>query len=215
VVALSRYETEAQTTYDPFKHHRHSIRLKGYDYSQQGAYYVTIVAQNHACLFGDVVNAEMQLNDAGQMLESHWECLPQRFPNVELDEFVVMPNHFHGIIVITDKRATASKRATTRKRATTSMRATTRVAPTSDNMDEYASILGGIVGAWKSIVTDEYIRGVHRRNWEPFYRKLWQRNYWEHIVRDEPDLDHIRAYIINNPAHWESDGNNPKNGPRP
>ena len=180
--------------YDSNKHHRRSIRLKGYDYSLAGAYYVTIVAQNRACLFGDVVNAEMQLNDAGQMVQFQWEALSQRFPNVELDEFVVMPNHFHGIIVITGKGNVQTGQPQ-------------GIAPT----DEYDPALGDIVGAWKSIVTDEYIRGVHQLNWQPFDRKLWQRNYWEHIVRDEPDLNRIREYIINNPANWQSDENNPKN----
>ncbi len=202
--------------YDPFKHHRRSIRLKDYDYSREGAYYVTIVAQNRLCLFGDVTNAEMILNDAGEMLQSQWFALPERFPNVDLDEFVIMPNHFHGIIVITDKGAITN-------RAITRGRATTRVAPTdgtrvgaplvgaqSDRDKNHDPILGEIVGAWKSITTDEYIRGVHELNWQPFDRKLWQRNYWEHIIRDEKDLDRIRKYIINNPANWDEDAENVK-----
>lgn len=186
--------------YDPQKHHRRSIRLKGYDYSQSGAYYVTIVAQNRACLFGNVANAEMQLNDAGRMVQSQWECLPQRFSNLELDEFIVMPNHFHGILVITGK-------ANDDARIGNPFSAT---EPT-----QHDPTLGDIVGPWKSTTTDEYIRGVHELNWEPFYRKLWQRNYWEHIVRDEPDLNRIRRYIIDNPANWESDEYNPTNPPRP
>jgi REP element-mobilizing transposase RayT len=183
--------------YNPQKHHRRSIRLKGYDYSQAGAYYVTIVAQNRLCLFGNVANAEMQLNDAGRMLQSQWEYLPQRFPNVELDEFIVMPNHIHGILVITDK--TNDEFHTPDARA---------------NAAEYDPILGDIVGTWKSIATDEYIRGVHESNWEPFYGKLLQRNYWEHIIRDEEELNRIREYTINNPANWESDDYNPRNAPR-
>ncbi|MCL4394755.1 MAG: hypothetical protein M1482_08130, partial [Chloroflexi bacterium] len=99
-------------------------------------------------------------------------------------------------------------------------RATTRVAPTDGGGTDgganvHDPILGDIVGAWKSISTDEYIVGVHRRNWEPFFRKLWQRNYWEHIVRDDADLARIRAYIVNNPANWESDEHNPKNARDP
>ena len=95
--------------YDPQKHHRRSIRLKGYDYSQGGAYYVTIVAQNRACLFGEVVDGEMQLNEAGKMLQAEWEALPQRFPNIELDEFIVMPNHFHGVVVVVEKKNTEGR----------------------------------------------------------------------------------------------------------
>ncbi|MFN4294850.1 MAG: transposase, partial [Thermoflexales bacterium] len=88
-------------TYDPQKHHRRSIRLKGYDYSQAGAYFITIVAQDRACLFGEVVDGEMRLNDAGRMVWDEWNALPDRFPGLELDAFVVMPNHVHGIIVLT------------------------------------------------------------------------------------------------------------------
>ena len=87
-------------TYDPQKHHRRSIRLKGYDYSQAGAYFITIVAQARACLFGEVVDGEMRLNDAGRMV---WDDLPERFPGLELDAFGVMPNHVHGIIILTGR----------------------------------------------------------------------------------------------------------------
>ncbi len=86
--------------YDPQKHHRRSIRLKGYDYSQAGAYFVTICTQNRECLFGDIVDGEMMLNDAGQMVEQCWYDIPLHFPHAGLDEFVVMPNHIHGIVVI-------------------------------------------------------------------------------------------------------------------
>jgi len=88
--------------YDPTRHHRRSIRLKGYDYSQAGAYFVTICTQDRACLFGKVVNGEMRLNDAGRMVLAEWNMLPERFPHVVLDAFVVMPNHVHGIVVITN-----------------------------------------------------------------------------------------------------------------
>ncbi len=197
--------------YDPQKHHRRSIRLKGYDYSQEGAYYVTIVAQNRACLFGDVVGGEMILNDAGQMLHSQWEALPQRFPNVELDEFIIMPNHLHGIIVITDKTKPNAIPSDASKRGGAMNTGEAGISRTPTEDAPHDPTLGNIVGAWKSIVTDEYIRGVYHLNWQPFDRKLFQRNYWEHIVRDEPDLNRIREYIINNPTNWESDENNPKN----
>ena len=88
--------------YDPNRHHRRSIRLKGYDYSQAGAYFITICTQDRACLFGKVVNGEMRLNDAGHMVLAEWNMLPERFPHVVLDAFVVMPNHVHGIVVITN-----------------------------------------------------------------------------------------------------------------
>ena len=88
------------TKYNPNKHHRKSIRLKGHDYSQAGLYFITICVQDRACLFGKVVNGEMKLNDAGVMVKNEWLKLPQRFPNIQLHEFVVMPNHIHGILIL-------------------------------------------------------------------------------------------------------------------
>jgi putative transposase len=214
--------------YDPTRHHRRSIRLKGYDYSQAGAYFITICTQDRACLFGKVVNGEMQLNDAGRMVLAEWNMLPERFPHVVLDAFVVMPNHVHGIVVITNPAPndTATKAptivgaglvsapndgpmgaapndgpmsapndgATTR----TTTRTTTRVAPT----------VGDIVGAFKSRVTVEYIRGVKTSGWPPFRGRLWQRNYYEHIIRNERALNAIRQYIIENPRRWQMDREN-------
>ena len=183
-------------------------------------------------LFGDVANAEMQLNDAGRMVQAQWECLTQRFTNIESDEFIVMPNHFHGILLIMDKAnndarsgdplwspATGQARsgdplwspATGQARRGDPLWSPATEQAQGTAPTEHDPTVGNIVGAWKSIVTDEYIRGVHELNWEPFYRKLWQRNYWEHIVRDEPELNRIREYIINNRANWESDEHNPKN----
>jgi len=86
--------------YDPQRHHRRSIRLRGYDYTQPGAYYVTIVTQERECLFGEVVDGKMRLNRAGQVARREWERLPCRFPHIRLDAFIVMPNHIHGIIII-------------------------------------------------------------------------------------------------------------------
>ncbi len=215
---------------------RRSIRLKGYDYSQPGAYFVTIVTQDRECLFGDVAAGTMRLSAAGRMVRSVWEALPRRFPAVDLDAFVVMPNHIHGIIVIVG--TDSDGRATTRVAPTDATadavgaplvgapdddatagtvgapdtvgaplvgaldseeRATTRVAPT----------LGSVVGAFKSLTTVEYTRGVHGMDWPPFRGRLWQRNYHERIVRDDASLDRIRRYILNNPAQWDADPENP------
>jgi putative transposase len=211
------------------RHHRRSIRLKGYDYSLAGAYFVTIVTQHRACLFGEVVNGEMLLNDAGKMLQLEWNALPQRFPNIELDEFVVMPNHFHGILVILGKEEGA-----VRVRSLVSLPQEGQTQPGQPGVGQPQAgqprmgqpqagqpqgiaptgrdpVLGEVIGAWKSIGTDRYIDGVNRLDWEPFDRRLFQRNYYEHIVRDECELNRIREYIINNPANWDSDDDNPKN----
>jgi hypothetical protein len=114
--------------YDPEKHRRRSIRLKGYDYSQAGVYFVTICTQGRACLFGEVIDGEMRLNDAGRMVVAEWERLPVLFPNVVLDAFVVMPNHIHGIVILTNPTNDAPDGATLM--GATAIGATTRVAPT-------------------------------------------------------------------------------------
>lgn len=192
--------------YDPSKHHRRSIRLKGYDYSQAGAYYFTIVAQHRACLFGDIIVSTIQLNAAGEMLWEQWLALPQRFPNVELDEFVVMPNHVHGILLITDESDITRRGAPSWSPNPPSNPGQAQgTAPTRN------PALGNILGAWKSLATNEYIQGVNQMHWQPFERKLFQRDYWEHIIRTDRELDMIREYIINNPANWAADDHNPNN----
>jgi REP element-mobilizing transposase RayT len=206
------------------------MRLKGYDYSQAGAYFVTICTQGRACLFGEVVDGEMRLNDAGRMVVAEWERLPALFPNVVLDAFVVMPNHIHGIVILTDPADDATDGATaigaTIGGATTGG-ATTRVAPTTARDDATpvgaglvpapstpalstpAPTLGDVIGAFKSRVTVEYIRGVKTFGWTPFDRRLWQRNYYEHIIRNEETLNCIRRYIAENPIRWAFDRENP------
>jgi REP element-mobilizing transposase RayT len=182
--------------FDPQKHHRRSIRLKDYDYSQAGAYYVTINVQNRECLFGEIVDYEMILNDAGKMIEAQWLALLERFPNIELDVYQVMPNHAHGIIVIVEPEFGVESRA-----------------GTSPALRWATSTLGEIVGAFKSITTHEYVQGVDNKNWRQFYKRLWQRNYYEHVVRDEADLNRIRDYIQSNPANWDEDEENPNGQP--
>jgi putative transposase len=192
--------------YDPTRHHRRSIRLKGYDYSRPGAYFITLCTQDRFCLFGEVVDGEMRLNDPGRLVRTEWEMLPRRFPNVELDAFVVMPNHLHGIIVIIDaNRVGAGLVPAQNDRATLEDGATTRVAPT----------VGDIIGVFKSRITVEYTRGVKTSGWPPFRGNLWQRNYYEHIIRSEESLNRVREYIANNPLQWELDRENPVAARRP
>lgn len=217
-------------TYNPERHHRRSIRLKGYDYTQPGAYFVTIVAQDRACLFGEIVDGEMRLNDAGRMLWAEWQALPQRFPTIALDAFVVMPNHVHGIIIITNADnvgaglvpaplvpapiVPAPPGATTRVAPTDKDAPTDTHAPTNDPTNDtthattHDPTIGDIVGAFKSITTVMYTRGVKQSGWPAFRGRLWQRNYYERIVRDDVALRRIRAYIHANPSRWERDGEN-------
>ena len=174
---------------------RHSIRLKGYDYSQAGAYFVTICTNKGTCLFGEIVGREMHLNDAGRMVQAVWDQLVHRFDNVELDEYVIMPNHIHGVISIVGAPLVGALNPY--------QRAGTRPAPTA------TSCLGNIVGAFKSIATHEYIGGVKQYGWLRFSGKLWQRNYYERVARGDAELNAIRAYIADNPRRWDMDKENP------
>jgi len=187
-------------SYNPDKHHCRSIRLKGYDYSQVGAYFVTICTQDRICWLGDVVDGEMRLNASGQMVCTAWNDLPNRYANIELDAFVAMPNHIHGIIILYGRGESCIRPASGDQQ-------------TGDHKDRpYGTLndsVGRIVQAFKSITTHHYINGVRRHDWNPFSGKLWQRNYYEHIIRSEESLNHIRQYILDNPLRWEFDRENP------
>ena len=196
---------------------RRSIRLKGHDYSRAGAYFVTIVTQGRLCVFGEVVGEQMRLNEAGAMAQAMWEALPRRFPGIDVDAFVVMPNHIHGIVIIdpSDADQPVGVPLVGTPNATHApdvpdhpTRATTRVAPTNASNAPHTT-LGDVVRAHKSLTTVEYASGVRTLNWPPFERRLWQRNYYEHIVRDEESLSLIRQYILDNPAQWDFDRENP------
>jgi putative transposase len=165
-------------TQNPAPRGRRSLRLRGYDYAEGGTYFVTICTQDRACLFGEVIAGSMRLNQSGQQIAMLWEGLASRFSGVEIDLFVVMPNHLHGIFVLPDVGAMGTR-------------------------------LGDVVGAFKSMTTVDYIRGVKAKGWPKFRGQLWQRNYFEHVVRDETELDRIRQYIDDNPAQWELDDENP------
>ncbi|MGQ0602344.1 MAG: transposase [Anaerolineales bacterium] len=200
--------------YNPNIHHRRPIRLKGYDYARAGAYFVTIVTQARAGVLGAVVAGEMQLNDAGRMIEQWWWELNRKFPTVDTDEFVVMPNHIHGIIVITPPDtadAGARDDVGANDVGAGTVGADLRVGPqASDRGEHVGSPPPTIVQWYKTMTTNAYIRGVKISGWPPFPGKLWQRNYYEHIVRDDADLNRIRRYITENPLRWATDTVNPK-----
>lgn len=168
-------------TYNPDIHHRRSIRLREFDYSSIGGYFVTTCVQNRECLFGEVLDGVMVLNDAGRLVESVWNGLPERFPSIELDAFVAMPNHVHFIINI---EVSAGKDGAGQGRA-----------PTLDR----------IVGAFKSISATQVNRLLLRTG-----QPLWQRNYYERVIRNDAELNGFRDYIIHNPLKWEDDTENPK-----
>ena len=185
--------------YDPHKHQRRSIRLKGYDYTQPGAYFVTIVTQQRQCWFGDVVDGRMRLNEMGKMVQREWERLPSRFESVELDEFVIMPNHIHGIIVITGRGTAASEQDDESELS--------RRAPTERSEHFGKPVPGSIPTIIRSYKSSVSLRANLMRNSPD--SPLWQRNYYEHIIRNDRELNAIRQYIQNNPAKWEMDRDNP------
>ena len=184
--------------------HRRSIRLQNYDYKRSGAYFVTMVTQNRACLFGDVVNGRLQLNDAGQMIQAIWDQLPQHYPSVETDAFVIMPNHVHGIIALVGMGACADIQSGGQPQG---------VAPTNDPRPKHDAVhvlsLADIVHRFKTLTTKRYVDGVKQFDWSRFESRLWQRNYYEHVIRNEESLHRIRQYIGDNPARWEFDRENP------
>lgn len=184
--------------YDPAKHHRRSIRLPGYDYAQPGAYFVTVCTHNHALLFGDVAGDRVALNEYGRVAHDEWLASSQIRRELELDAFVVMPNHIHGIVWIVSRDVGAAPAS----RVGAHGRAPLQRAPRS---------LGAFIAGYKSAVTKR-VNELRQTPGTP----VWQRNYWEHVVRTEETLEAIRQYIADNPARWSLDRYHPApTGPDP
>jgi REP element-mobilizing transposase RayT len=174
--------------------HRRSIRLKGFDYAEASAYFVTIVTQNRSSVFGEIIEGQMQLNPAGEAMARWWLELPRKFSTIETDEFIVMPNHCHGIIVITGSPVGADL----------------RVGPPNIRKGAHAGApLQKIMQWFKTMTTNEYMRGVTTLGWSSFPGRLWQRSFYDHVIRDEDSLNRIRQYILDNPPRWEFDRENP------
>ena len=190
--------------YNPDIHHRRSIRLKTYDYSRAGKYFLTICAHNRECLFGSIENGVMVLNRAGKIVADAWAKTAEIRNEIELDQWVVMPNHFHGILVIIEGRGTAPGRDTARR---IEGRGTARRAPTAERFGHpVAGSIPTIIRSFKSAVT-KHINELRKTPGHP----VWQRNYYEHIIRDEADYDRIAEYIADNPRRWADDSLNPDN----
>ncbi len=192
--------------YHPQRHHRRSIRLPAYDYAQPGAYFVTVCTQDRQPVLGEVIGGEMVLSDPGQMVQAIWREMPQHYPGVEVDAFVVMPNHVHGIIILVGPTPDVGATPCGCPESSGQARgpAPTRVTR--------AMSLADVVHRFKSMTTARYRLGVSRDGWQPFAGRLWQRNYYEHIVRDEEELNRMRQYITDNPAQWDDDPENPAIG---
>lgn len=211
--------------YNPQLHHRRSIRLKGYDYSQAGAYFITICCNDRLCRFGKIgvsnagipsalpgftidpnavmpytgeINTnQMHLNEWGIIAYNEWIKLPDRFPAMDLDVFQIMPNHMHAIVLLNEQAKIPAAKVTN--------------PPFADNTEPGAQIknsvtmLGNIIGAYKSLVTNEILKLVKLKQPDIWLGKIWHRNYYEHIIRNEKAYQNIATYIINNPANWAND----------
>ncbi|MDY7393827.1 transposase [Aureibaculum sp. 2210JD6-5] len=221
-------------------HNRKNIRLKGYDYAQEGFYFITTCSYNRKLLFGDISEGKMELNDAGKMIENEWLALPERFKNIILHEFVVMPNHFHGILEIVGATPAVGLIQQQEQNQEQDQNPDGKIKINNgnnqgiiqndikDNENEYSKgnsdfykkgkfkkgrqgfaptgkKLGEMIGAFLSITTVKYINGVKSSNWKRFEKKLWQRNYWEHIIRNDKSYQNISNYIKNNPTKWDED----------
>lgn len=154
---------------------RKTIRLQHYDYAQNGLYFITICIQDRLCLLGDIIENNIQISPQGKMIERHYLALTKKFPTIKCLDYVIMPNHIHFVIQI------------------------------ENNDGESAFSLFDVIQHFKSITTTEYIKQVKLNNWQPFHRKLWQRSYYEHIIRDEKDYLQIAEYIEYNPLNWALD----------
>lgn len=185
---------------------RRSLRLNGYDYSQAGACFVTICTQDRACILGDIVYEEVRLSGAGMMVEAVWAEVPEHYPGIQTDVFVVMPNHIHGIIVIleSDPSVGAGPRACPDLGQTSKRIGQPQgVAPTGLSLSD-------VVHRFKTLTTKHYVDGVRNHGWPPFRARFWQRNYYEHVIRNDGELDRIREYIATNPLRWALDRENPQ-----
>lgn len=193
---------------------RRSIRLPYYDYRQNGAYFFTICTLNRECLFGHVENDTMRLNEAGHIAHNEWLRSAEMRREIALDEFVVMPNHLHGIVFISETGGMrndgkkAQDPATDSDGTATSAR-TEGVHRTPLQRPARAS-LGTFINGYKASVTKR-LTALHILSGA----SVWQRNYYEHIIRNDDDLDRIRHYIANNPACWKDDRENPAFHPSP
>jgi putative transposase len=209
--------------HNPNKHHRlidrirrrRSIRLKGIDYTQPGFYFITIVTKNRECLFGEIADGEMRLNEFGMIARAEWLKTAEIRHEIALDEFVIMPNHIHGIIHILPRDCDDGVGARRRRAPTVNINAPTANwnAPTENRRahtltEQFGKPVSGsiptIIRAYKSATTNR-INKFRENAGAP----VWQRNYYEHIVREDDDLARIREYVRYNPAGWVKDDENP------
>jgi putative transposase len=185
---------------------RKQIRLKNFDYSSVGYYFITICTKNRECWFGEIVDGKIVLNKAGLIINKYWLELQKKFKNISLDIFQIMPNHIHGIIIINvgnDLRVVPNNN----KYDFDSVRHIGRTLQNSRQQQ----LLFRIIQWFKTMTTNEYIKSVIDNEFPRFDKRLWQKSFYDHIIRNEESLNNIREYIQNNPKKWVEDEENPKN----
>lgn len=168
---------------------RKRIRLSNHDYSSNRRYYVTICTYKKEYYFGEIINDKMILNEPGKMVQQTINEIPEYYNGIELDQYVVMPNHVHVVVVINNQLSSNGQPQ--------------GAVPTySNNLS-----LSDVVHRIKTLITKKYIDGVKNNNWTPFNKKVWQRSFYDHIVRGDKSLQNIREYVVNNPRTWDADEN--------
>lgn len=172
--------------FNPNEQARKIIRLNNYDYSSKWLYFITISIKDKLCLFWEIKNNELFLNDAWKMVEKYWLELGNKFKNIKLHNFIVMPNHFHWIIEILCNYEN-------------------NLQDTHKGRPYNKKSISDIVWWFKSITTNEYIKNVSKNNWNQFNKQLWQRSFYDNIIRNEESYIKISEYIINNPIKWVED----------
>ncbi len=191
---------------------RKNNRLKDYNYAQPGYYYVTICTYDRKCLFGEIINNCVDLNNAGQMIDLILRTLPEHYPDILIDNYITMPNHMHAIIIIKEPVGAAPRG---RPLINTGLQI-------DDISDENKLLdngpaqgpaptglsLSDIINRFKSLTTKRYIVGVKNNNWQSFDKHLWQRSFYDQVIQTDTSLKNIRKYIINNPATWANDDEN-------
>lgn len=183
--------------YNPGKHHRRSLRLKGYDYSSPGAYFITICTHQRECLFGEIVDGEMQLNPLGHVVRSHWLKLQTYHSHLQLDAWVVMPNHVHAILIVTHGEVGAGLAENI---SVEPINLISKPTPTGHHG------IPEIIRGFKTF-SARRINEIRKIRRVP----VWQRNYYEHIIRNEESLQHIRQYVQDNAIAWQHDQLHPDN----
>jgi putative transposase len=178
-------------TFHPLIHNRRYLRLRGWDYSSPGRYFVTICVKNKECFLADIVGGKVVLNEYGKIVESRWLWLKNQYRYVELDAFVIMPNHVHGLIRIISKSVGTGRDLSLPTIVESSLPTKTKIKPLSD-----------IIGAFKTTSSKD----IHLAGFLNFF---WQRSFYERIIRSEEEVCKIRQYIMNNPANWDNDDENP------